>query len=111
MIGNDQIAVLSTRDRSKEISFDDLEYEVRFQFHPEVTVQILDNDMVKINSKFAGVWILEALNLTPSIQPSYYFCEGHSSPIPTQQVVFLTKFNDFLKQVRWSFVKSYDIET
>lgn len=111
LIGNDQIAVLSTRDRSKEISFDDLEYEVRFQFHPEVTVQILDNDMVKINSKFAGVWILEASNLTPSIQPSYYFCEGHSSPIPTQQVVFLTKFNDFLKQVRWSFVKSYDIET
>lgn len=111
LIGNDQIAMLSTRDRSKEISFDDLEYEVRFQFHPEVTVQILDNDMVKINSKFAGVWILEALNLTPSIQPSYYFCEGHSSPIPTQQVVFLTKFNDFLKQVRWSFVKSYDIET
>lgn len=111
LIGNDQIAMLSNRDRSKEISFDDLEYEVRFQFHPEVTVQILDNDMVKINSKFAGVWILEALNLTPSIQPSYYFCEGHSSPIPTQQVVFLTKFNDFLKQVRWSFVKSYDIET
>tara|TARA_X000000950_G_scaffold113236_1_gene142488 strand:- start:4965 stop:6662 length:1698 start_codon:yes stop_codon:yes gene_type:complete len=111
LIGNDQIAMLSTRDRSKEISFDDLEYEVRFQFHPEVTVQILENDMVKINSKFAGVWILEALNLTPSIQPSYYFCEGHSSPIPTQQVVFLTKFNDFLKQVRWSFVKSYDIET
>ena len=111
LIGNDQIAMLSTRDRSKEISFHDLEYEVRFQFHPEVTVQILDNDMVKINSKFAGVWILEALNLTPSIQPSYYFCEGHSSPIPTQQVVFLTKFNDFLKQVRWSFVKSYDIET
>ena len=111
LIGNDQIAMLSTRDRSKEISFDNLEYEVRFQFHPEVTVQILDNDMVKINSKFAGVWILEALNLTPSIQPSYYFCEGHSSPIPTQQVVFLTKFNDFLKQVRWSFVKSYDIET
>ena len=103
--------MLSTRDRSKEISFDNLEYEVRFQFHPEVTVQILDNDMVKINSKFAGVWILKALNLTPSIQPSYYFCEGHSSPIPTQQVVFLTKFNDFLKQVRWSFVKSYDIET
>ncbi len=111
LIGNDQIAMLSNRDRSKEISFDDLEYEVRFQFHPEVTVQILDNDMVKINSKFAGVWILEASNLTPSIQPSYYFCEGHSSPIPTQQVVFLTKFNDFLKQVRWSFVKSYDIET
>ena len=111
LIGNDQIAMLSTRDRSKEISFDDLEYEVRFQFHPEVTVQILDNDMVKINSKFGGMWILEALNLTPSIQPSYYFCEGHSSPIPTQQVVFLTKFNDFLKQVRWSFVKSYDIET
>ncbi|MDC3128649.1 heparinase II/III family protein [Paracoccaceae bacterium] len=111
LIGNDQIAMLSTRDRSKEISFDNLEYEVRFQFHPEVTVQILDNDMVKINSKFAGVWILKALNLTPSIQPSYYFCEGHSSPIPTQQVVFLTKFNDFLKQVRWSFVKSYDIET
>ena len=111
LIGNDQIAMLSTRDRSKEISFHDLEYEVRFQFHPEVTVQILDNDMVKINSKFAGVWILKALNLTPSIQPSYYFCEGHSSPIPTQQVVFLTKFNDFLKQVRWSFVKSYDIET
>ena len=111
LIGNDQIAVLSTRDRSKEISFDDLEYEVRFQFHPEVTVQILDNDMVKINSKFAGVWILEALNLTPSIQPSYYFSEGNWSPIPTQQVVFSTKFNDFLKQVRWSFVKSYDIET
>ena len=111
LIGNDQIAMLSTRDRSKEISFHDLEYEVRFQFHPEVTVQILDNDMVKINSKFAGVWILEALNLTPSIQPSYYFCEGHSSPIPTQQAVFSTKFNDFLKQVRWSFVKSYDIET
>ena len=111
LIGNDQIAMLSTRDRSKEISSDDLEYEVRFQFHPEVTVQILDNDVVKINSKYAGAWILEALNLTPSIQPSYYFCEGHSSPIPTQQVVFLTKFNDFLKQVRWSFVKSYDIET
>ena len=111
LIGNDQIAMLSTRDRSKKISFDDLEYEVRFQFYPKVTLQILDNDMVKINSKYAGVWILEALNLTPSIQPSYYFCEGHSSPIPTQQVVFLTKFNDFLKQVRWSFVKSYDIET
>ena len=111
LIGNDQIDLLSSRDRSKEISSHDLEYEIRFQFHPEVTVQILDNDMVKINSKFAGVWILEALNLTPSIQPSYYFCEGHSSPIPTQQVVFSTKFNDFLKQVRWSFVKSYDIET
>ena len=111
LIGNDQIAVLSTRDRSNEISSDDLEYEVRFQFHPEVTVQILDNDMVKINSKYAGAWILEALNLTPSIQPSYYFSEGNSSPIPTKQVVFSTKFNDFLKQVRWSFVKSYDIET
>ena len=111
LIGNDQIALLSTRDRSKEISSDDLEYEVRFQFHPEVTVQILDNDMVKINSKYAGAWILEALNLTPSIQPSYYFSEGNSSPIPTKQVVFSTKFNDFLKQVRWSFVKSYDIET
>ena len=111
LIGNDQIAVLSTRDRSNEISSDDLEYEVRFQFHPEVTVQILDNDVVKINSKYAGAWILEALNLTPSIQPSYYFSEGNSSPIPTKQVVFSTKFNDFLKQVRWSFVKSYDIET
>ena len=111
LIGNDQIAVLLTRDRSKEISFDDLEYEVRFQFHPEVTVQILDNDVVNINSKYAGAWILEALNLTPSIQPSYYFSEGNSSPIPTKQVVFSTKFNDFLKQVRWSFVKSYDIET
>ena len=111
LIGNDQIALLSTRDRSKEISSDDLEYEVRFQFHPEVTVQILDNDVVKINSKYAGAWILEALNLTPSIQPSYYFSEGNSSPIPTKQVVFSTKFNDFLKQVRWSFVKSYDIET
>lgn len=111
LIGNDQIAVLSTRDRSKKISSDDLEYEVRFQFHPEVTVQILDNDVVKINSKYAGAWILEALNLTPSIQPSYYFSEGNSSPIPTKQVVFSTKFNDFLKQVRWSFVKSYDIET
>jgi uncharacterized heparinase superfamily protein len=76
-----------------------------------VTLQILDNDVVKINSKYAGVWILEALNLTPSIQPSYYFSEGNSSPIPTKQVVFSTKFNDFLKQVRWSFVKSYDIET
>lgn len=111
LIGNDQIALLSTRDRSNEISSDDLEYEVRFQFHPEVTVQILDNDVVKINSKYAGAWILEALNLTPSIQPSYYFSEGNSSPIPTKQVVFSTKFNDFLKQVRWSFVKSYDIET
>ena len=111
LIGNDQIALLSTRDRSKETSSDDLEYEVRFQFHPEVTVQILDNDVVKINSKYAGAWILEALNLTPSIQPSYYFSEGNSSPIPTKQVVFSTKFNDFLKQVRWSFVKSYDIET
>ena len=111
LIGNDQIAMLSTRDRSKEISFDDLEYEVRFQFHPEVTVQILDDDVVKVNSKYAGAWILEALNLTPSIQPSYYFSEGNSSPIPTKQVVFSTKFNDFLKQVRWSFVKSYDIET
>ena len=111
LIGNDQIALISTRDRSKEISSDDLEYEVRFQFHPEVTVQILDNDVVKINSKYAGAWILEALNLTPSIQPSYYFSEGNSSPIPTKQVVFSTKFNDFLKQVRWSFVKSYDIET
>ena len=111
LIGNDQIALLSTRDRSKEISSDDLEYEVRFQFHSEVTVQILDNDVVKINSKYAGAWILEALNLTPSIQPSYYFSEGNSSPIPTKQVVFSTKFNDFLKQVRWSFVKSYDIET
>ena len=110
LIGNDQIALLSTRDRSKVISYDDLEYEVRFQFHPEVTVQISDNDMVQINSKYAGVWILEALNLTPSIQPSYYFSEGNSSPIPTQQVIFSTKFNDFLKQVRWSFVKSYDIE-
>ena len=111
LIGNDQIALLSTRDRSNEISSDDLEYEVRFQFHPEVTVQILDNDVVKINSKYAGAWILEALNLTPSVQPSYYFSEGNSSPIPTKQVVFSTKFNDFLKQVRWSFVKSYDIET
>ena len=111
LIGNDQIALLSTRDRSNEISSDDLEYEVRFQFHPEVTLQILDNDVVKINSKYAGAWILEALNLTPSIQPSYYFSEGNSSPIPTKQVVFSTKFNDFLKQVRWSFVKSYDIET
>ena len=111
LIGNDQIDLLSSRDRSKEISSHDLEYEIRFQFHPEVTVQILDNDVVKINSKYAGAWILEALNLTPSIQPSYYFSEGNSSPIPTKQVVFSTKFNDFLKQVRWSFVKSYDIET
>ena len=111
LIGNDHIDLLSTRDRSKEIFSDDLEYEVRFQFHPEVIVQILDNDVVKINSKYAGAWILEALNLTPSIQPSYYFSEGNSSPIPTKQVVFSTKFNDFLKQVRWSFVKSYDIET
>lgn len=111
LIGNDQIDLLSSRDRSKEISSHDLEYEIRFQFHPEVTVQILDNDVVQINSKYAGAWILEALNLTPSIQPSYYFSEGNSSPIPTKQVVFSTKFNDFLKQVRWSFVKSYDIET
>ena len=111
LIGNDQIDLLSTKDRSKKISSDDLEYEVRFQFHPEVTVQILDNDVVKVNSKYAGAWILEALNLTPSIQPSYYFSDGNSSPIPTKQVVFSTKFNDFLKQVRWSFVKSYDIET
>ena len=111
LIGNDQIDLLSTGDRSKGIYSDDLEYEVRFQFHPEVTVQILDNDVVKINSKYAGAWILEALNLTPSIQPSYYFSDGNSSPIPTKQVVFSTKFNDFLKQVRWSFVKSYDIET
>ena len=88
-----------------------MEYEVRFQFHPAVTVQILDNDMAKINSKEAGAWILGALNLTPSIEPSYYFSEGRSSPIPTQQVIFSTKFNDFLQQVRWSFVKSYDIDT
>ena len=111
LIGNDQIDLLSTKDRSKKISSDDLEYEVRFQFHPEVTVQILDNDVVKVNSKYAGAWILEALNLTPSIQPSYYFSDGNASPIPTKQVVFSTKFNGFLKQVRWSFVKSYDIET
>ena len=111
LIGNDQIDLLSSRDRSKEISSHDLEYEIRFQFHPEVTVQILDNDVVQINSKYAGAWILEALNLTPSIQPSYYFSDGNASPIPTKQVVFSTKFNDFLKQVRWSFVKSYDIET
>ena len=109
--GKDQIVLLSTTDRSKKISYDDLEYEVRFHFHPELTVQILDNDMVKINSKYAGAWILEALNLKPSIQPSYYFSEGNSSPIPTQQVIFSTKFNDFLKQVRWSFVKSHDIKT
>ena len=111
LIGNDQIDLLSTRDRSKEISSHDLEYEIRFQFHPSVTVQILDDDVVKVNSKYAGAWILEALNLTPSIQPSYYFSDGNSSPIPTKQVVFSTKFNDVLKQVRWSFVKSYDIET
>lgn len=111
LIGNDQIDLLSIRDRSKELSSHDLEYEIRFQFHPEVTVQILDGDVVKVNSQYAGAWILEALNLTPSIQPSYYFSEGNSSPIPTKQVVFSTKFNDFLKQVRWSFVKSYDIET
>ena len=111
LIGNDKIDLLSTKDRSKKISSDDLEYEVRFQFHPEVTVQILDNDVVKVNSKYAGAWILEALNLTPSIQPSYYFSDGNASPIPTKQVVFSTKFNGFLKQVRWSFVKSYDIET
>tara|TARA_B100000902_G_scaffold326154_1_gene321129 strand:- start:725 stop:1879 length:1155 start_codon:yes stop_codon:yes gene_type:complete len=111
LTGSDQIVPLSTAGRSRATSYEDLEYEVRFQFHPEVKVQILDNDMVQINSKYGGTWILEALNLTPSIHPSYYFSEGQSSPIPTQQVIYSTKLNDFLKQVRWSFIKSYDIET
>jgi uncharacterized heparinase superfamily protein len=43
--------------------------KVRFQFHPTVTVRILDNDIVQLNSKNAGTWTLEAFNLTPSIPP------------------------------------------
>ena len=106
--GEDQITLLSNLGKSYLISHDALEYEVRFQFHPTVTVRILDNDIVQLNSKNAGTWTLEAFNLTPSIHPSYYFSEGHSSPLPTQQVILSTEFNGFLKQVRWSFIKSYD---
>ena len=108
--GEDQITLVSNLGKSYLISHDALEYEVRFQFHPEITVQILDNDIVKLNSKNAGSWTLEALNLTPSIHPSYYFSEGHSSPLLTQQVILSTELNGFLKQVRWSFTKSYDNE-
>ena len=108
--GEDQITLVSNLGKSYLISHDALEYEVRFQFHPEITVQILDNDIVKLNSKNAGIWTLEALNLTPSIHPSYYFSEGHSSPLLTQQVILSTELNGFLKQVRWSFSKSYDNE-
>ena len=56
-------------------------------------------------------WILEAFDLAPRFHPSYYFSEGHASPIPAQQVIFSARLNDFLKQVRWSLQKSYDIET
>jgi uncharacterized heparinase superfamily protein len=108
--GEDQITPLSNLVKSHLISHHVLEYEVRFQFHPEVTVQILDNDIVRLNSKNAGTWTLKALNLTPSIHPSYYFSEGHSSPLLTQQVILSTELNGFLKQVRWSFTKSYDNE-
>ena len=111
MIGQDQIELLSTLGKSKEISVYGIEYEVRFHLHPDVTAQILDDDTVQMNSKYSGTWILEAFDLAPSFHPSYYFSEGHASPIPTQQVIFSARLNDFLKQVRWSLQKSYDIET
>ena len=111
LIGQDQIEPLSTLGKSKEISVYGIEYEVRFHLHPDVTAQILDDDTVQMNSKYSGTWILEAFDLAPSFHPSYYFIEGHASPIPTQQVIFSASLNDFLKQVRWSLQKSYDIET
>ena len=79
--------------------------------YPDLTARILDDDTVQMKSKYAGTWILKAFDLAPSFHPSYYFREGHASPIPTQQIIFSAKLNDFLKQVRWSLQKSYDIET
>ena len=111
MIGQDQIELLSTVGKSKEISGYGIEYEVRFHLHPDVTAQILNDNQVQMKSKYAGTWILETFDLAPSFHPSYYFSEGHASPIPTQQVIFSAKLNDFLKHVRWSLQKSYDIET